>query len=542
MMHLQVRYQSKSNHRAALKLVDQPISETETFQHIAWVYAFRFLKVSLALQAPGRLETASALQQLHAIANHAERRGDRAIYVTSCALEAMIHLRTTAPDRLEHAQRAIASARSHQLQLSAKQLGKIAVLIDCIDVVCSLQHGQPNAEKLQAVQRESDEVSGSSSGVFSVLIEKSFGGNLTLSTGGVFRKAEDGRDELVFAWLPRHIFKIFAYYLSGLVSLPHDRGNSYLQEGHKLTQGMIIPFQELHRMLTTVGTLHRHSSLSVSIQNALHQINWVKILDWHLKFAIGLVACYHEDRDTAKHAVTMLRDRLPDPPFNSVEPYTRTLSYLSAVIDQSSGSIDAALTTYSLPEFNLPETGSSTDFKTDIAILAAMNRLLIIRNPAHPDHYQAQILFSQLQSLCSNHPNLYIDCAFRIIQAITNPEESINRQKTLIHTTTNRAQRLHNMQFMSMCLNYMASRFFADQVGEQPIKSVRAARNVSKQGRSVLWRAVAYGICISTFQRNGLWEDARLCQEAFDEIRGKLPSKLRGDDEDEDAEGDVDME
>jgi hypothetical protein len=242
MQHLQARYQFKSNHRAALKMLDKPISETETFQHTVWVYAFRFLKVSLALQVSGRPETTSALQQLHAIVGHAERRGDRAIYVTCCALEAMIHLRSAALDRLEHAQRAIASARSLQLQLSVKELGQIAVLIDCIDVACSLQQGQPNEEKLTALQTKADQNSGPGNGVFSVLIEKSFGGNLTFSTGGVFRKADDGRDELVFAWLPKDDLKTLAYYLSGLVSLPHDKGNSYLQQGHKLTQCMYTCF------------------------------------------------------------------------------------------------------------------------------------------------------------------------------------------------------------------------------------------------------------------------------------------------------------
>jgi len=236
----------------------------------------------------------------------------------------------------------------------------------------------------------------------------------------------------------------------------------------------------------------------------------------------------------------MLQERILEPPFKGLEVYARSLSYLSGILDQSNGWIDKALATYSLSDFNLPEAGTGSDFKTDLAILATMNKLLIIRNPAHPEHYLTQVLFAQLQPLCSNHPNQYIDCAFRIIQAITIPEESINRQKTLIHTSTNRAQKLGNTQFMSMCLNYMASKFFANQVGEQPIKSVRATRHVVKQGRSPLWRAVAYGICIDTFQRNGLFEDAQNCQLAFNEIREKLPLALRGDDAD--AEGDIDME
>lgn len=233
----------------------------------------------------------------------------------------------------------------------------------------------------------------------------------------------------------------------------------------------------------------------------------------------------------------MLRERSSQLPFDGLEPYARALSYLSGMIDQSVGLIDSALATYTGREFDLPGAEAGTNFSTDITILAALNRMLIIRDPAHPQHNHAQVLFSQLQPLCVNHPNQYIDCAFRIIQAITQ-EESIKGHKTQIHTTTNRAQRLGNAQFVSMCLNYMASKFFANQVGDQPIKCARAARNVSSQGPA-LWRAVAWGVCIDTFQRNGLLEDARNCQIAFDAIRGKLPPALRG--EAPDAEGVIDM-
>jgi hypothetical protein len=244
MQHLQARYQFQSNHRAALKMLDKYIAEAETFQHTVWVYAFRFLRVSLALQTTGRSETASAIQHLHAIGKLAQRYGDRAIEVTCSALEAMIHLRSPALDRLEHAQRAIASARSHQLQLSDKELGQINILIDCVDVACSVQQGQLDEQKLTALQTKADQYAGAQyagprDGVFGVLLEKSFGGNLTFSTGGIFRKSRDGRDELVLAWLPRDELIMLAYYLSGLISLPANKGNDYLQQGvHKLTQRM----------------------------------------------------------------------------------------------------------------------------------------------------------------------------------------------------------------------------------------------------------------------------------------------------------------
>ncbi|KAL5445468.1 hypothetical protein PMIN07_004689 [Paraphaeosphaeria minitans] len=521
MLHLQARYQFKSNHRAALKMLDQPISEAETFKQTVWVYAFRFLKVSLALEVPGRPETSSALLQLHAIAAHAEPKGDRAIYVTCCALEAMIHLRSSAPDRLEQAQRAIASARSLQLELSVRQLGSISILVDYIDVACSIQQGQPSQEKLTALQSKVDQNVKPDNGTFFVLIEKSSAPNLTFSTGGVFRKADDGRDELVFAWLPRSDFGMLAYYLSGLVVVTKEKGTKYLQEGHALTQ----------------AALQRSSTVAVSIPKSLGQRNWIKVLDWHIKYTLGIAACYHEDKSTAQLAVSMLRERVSERPFRGLETYARALSYLSGMVDQANGMLDSAVATYSRSELNLPGAESGTNFNTDIALLAAMNRMLIIRDPSHPQHYLAQILYAQLQPLCLNHPNQYIDCAFRIIQAITQ-EESIKGHKTLIHTTTNRAQRLGNAQFVSMCLNYMASKFFANQVGEQPIKCARAARNVSSQG-PVLWRAVAWGACIDTFQRNGLLEDAHNCQIAFEAIRDKLPPALRG--EPPDADGDIDV-
>jgi hypothetical protein len=514
MQHLQARYQFESNHRAAMKLLDQNIAETETFQHIVWVYAFRFLKVSLALQVPAKPEFASALQQLHAISNHADRRGDRAISVASSAFEAMIHLRKFEPDHLEHAQRAIAAARSHQLQISAKQLGRISSLIDCIDVACSIQQGQPDTQKMLALQAKADQEPSPGHGVFTVLIEKSRGGNLTFNTGGVFEKAADGLDQLVFSWLPKSDLTMLTYYLSGMISLPHEKGLSYLQEGFKQTQ----------------HALQHHPTFASSIPTAVVQRNWMATLDWQLRFVLGVMACHSSDVAHTKVALNSLQARVSQRPFNSSATYTRMVEYLQAIYQQTRGSIDEALSTYTQASFDLPEPGAPLDFKTDIAILAAMNRLLILRNPAHPEHYLTRVLFSQLEPFCNSHPNHYIEGAFRIIRAITTPDNSINRQKTLISNALSGSQKLHNAQFVTMCLNYMTSRFFADQVGEQAIKSVRAARSVAKQQGSTLWRAVSYGLCINTFMRNGLQEDARLCREAVEGLRAKLPLPLQGDD------------
>ncbi|KAF2268909.1 hypothetical protein CC78DRAFT_529545 [Lojkania enalia] len=511
MQHLQARYQFQSNHRAALKSLDKPISDAETFQHIVWVYAFRFLKVSLALQVPARPETASALQQLHVIAAHAERQGDRAISVTCSALEAMIHLRSPSPDHIEHAQRAIAAARSHQLQLSTKQLGQIAALIDAVDIACGLKRGVNDLSKMQALQQKVDNDPGPDDGVFSVLIEKSFGGNSTLSTGGIFRKAEDGRDELTLAWLPKKDLKMLAYYLSGMMSLPHDKGFSYMQEGFKLTQ----------------DSLRRYRSYSLSIPASISQKKWLKVLDWQIRFSLGILACYHDDKAASQRQLEALQSQVGSPPFTT-DLHGRLASYLSGILEQTKGFLDSALSIYSSEEFTLPSPGPhSHDFSTDLAILAGINRLLIIRNPAHPQHYLAGALFSQLEPLCTNHPNAYIEIAFRIMRALTSSDASINRQKTLVQTALNAAQKSGNNQFIVMCLNHMTARFFTDIVSEQATKAARASRQVARQSKSSLWLAVSHGICINTFQRNGYLDEASASRQAFEEIKDRLSTPLK---------------
>ena len=513
MHHLQARYQFQSNHRAALKALDKPIQEAETLQHISWVYALRFLKVSLALQASGRPETTTALHQLRAIGSHAERQGDKAIYVTCSAIEAMVHLQSSGADHIEHAQRAIATARSQQLQLSAKQLGSIEALIDCIDIACTLRKGGRDEQKMLALQEKVDKDPVSQDGRFGVLIENKARGTVSASSsGGIFRKNQDGRDELMLTWLPKKDLMMLAYYLSGLTSLTNHKGLSYLQEGFKLTQ----------------DALHRKSMRAMPVTASIAQNKWLTLLDWQLRYALGILATYYEDVPTAQDHLRALRRPLGNQPFTT-EVHGRLTSYLSAILDQTKGDLESALSIYGAADFALPDSGvHGNDFIRDLGILAAMNRLLILRNPSHPEHYISGVLFSQLEPLCNDHPNQYINLAFRIIRAITQSDVPINRQKTLMQTSTNGAQKLGNVQFMTMCLNYMTARFFTDTVSEQALRGARASRQMANKSHSILWRAVALGLCINAFTKNGLLDEAQAAQITFLEMKDKLPHPFTG--------------
>lgn len=533
--HLQARYQFKTNHRAALKSLDKPIAEAETFQHVPWVYAFRFLRVSLALQVPGRIEAVPTLQQLHAILAHAEKRGDRAIFVACSALEAMVHLRSGAADRLEQAQRAIAGARSLQLQVSARELGSFGTLIDIIDIACGIQQGVPDDTKSSALdQVMTDETEKSASlkaGIFTVLIERSVGGNLTFDTGGVFRKSTDGRDELVFSWLPLEDVKTLCFHINALHRSIHEKGVKLIKEAH----------------LRSRDALKRPSAFGRSVSIILGQANWNRFLDWHNMFALGLMACFRSDCVTAREALMILQKRTAKPPYDNQETFTRTLTYLSAIIDQSSGSLDSALAAYSSEILALPETNSAATSKADISILAALNRYLIVRDPTHAQHHTASAVLAQVQPLSNSHSNQYIRMALRLLQAITCENVPINRQKTQMQLASNRANEIfrstNNREFVIVALCCFTARFFADQVGEKSIQAIKATRHNALKTGKPLWIAVACGMSITTYQRNGLLDEAQKAQYEFEAVRPQLPLALRGEqEEDIDAEGEDDAD
>ncbi|KAL6707112.1 hypothetical protein ACN47E_004864 [Coniothyrium glycines] len=530
--HLQARYQFKTNHRAGLKFLDKPIAEAETFQHVPWIYAFRFLKVSLTLQIPGRVEAVPTLQQLHAIMGLAEKRRDRAIYVACSVFEAMVHLRSSVPDRLEQAQRAIATARSQQLQLTSKEVGSFGTLIDIVDVTCSVQQGVPDNEKstklMQAMLDQNVKNGAHDDGQFTVLIERSSGGNLTQDTGGVFRKSADLREELVFAWLPREDLKTLCFHLSALDHSVHQKGMSYIKEAHARSR----------------SASKRPASLGLPLALVHGQADWNRILDWQSMVAINLMACLREDQNTAHEALDILRKRSAKSPYNTEKSFVRALSYLSAVNDQRSGSLDSAYVAYCSDELSLPQKGASLSTQADIATLAALNRLLILRDPSHPQHHSANQLLLQIQQVCENHPNQYLRMAVRLATAIFSDDAPINRQKTLTQMASNRANEIekttHNREFVVIALCCFTARFFAGQVGDKSVQAAKAARQIARNW-SPLWIAVAAGLCMSTFQPNGLIEDAQKAQMTFEAVRSRLPPALRGED-DVDAEGEDDAD
>jgi hypothetical protein len=534
-LHLQARYQFKTNRSAALKSLDKHISEAEQFDNVAWEYAFRFLRVSLTLQLLGRVEAVKALGHLQHIRQKAEKQGDKAVYVVANTLEAMVHLRSGAADRLEQAQRAIALARSLQLQLSAERLGSFGTLLDLLDVACGVHNGAPDVAKSSAligsVINEKTFSLLSDTGNVTVVIERSSSGSLTTDTGGIFRKNSAGLDELVFSWLPKADLRTLCVYLCALDQNVHERGFQYITEAHQRAK----------------DAAQRPISRNIPISVAVAQRDWNSVLDWHSLFALGLMGCYRGDKAqaTANEALVILKKRAAHPPPNSKEIYHLTLSYLSAVFDQRNGLFDSAMHIYSSDALQMPAQGSSA--KVDFAILAALNTMLIMRNLGPSYQSTTKTLLSQLTPLCENHPNQYIRMAHRLVYAMSSPDistdASILRKRTSVQVAVNKAndimRRTQNREFVMIALPFFAETFFKDRISSQAIQAVRAVRSNNKSSQTPLWTAVAADMSRHTLERNGLIEEAQVSRREYEEIEHLLPPALT-DGSDIDAEGEED--
>ncbi|KAH6642580.1 cohesin loading factor-domain-containing protein [Boeremia exigua] len=534
MLHLQARYQYQTNHRAALKAVDKNISEAETFQQIAWVYAFRFLKISLLLQSTDRVEAIPALQQLHAINAYAEKRGDTAVAFTCHALEAMVHLRSSAQDRLIEAQRAIAQARSLQLTMSAKQQGSFGTLFSVIDLACSVHQNAPDSAKstslIQATADENDDGLGTESGVFTVTLDRTSGGNLTTDTGGIFRRNVDGRDELVFTWLPREDIKALCFLICALDQSMHEKSLQLVQEARSRTR----------------DSMRRQSSFCLPISTACAQTQWRKVLDWHATFTLGLIAAHREEYTTATDALSSLTKRITSAPYVNQQDYTQSLSYLEAIIDQTNGRFDAAHAIYTSGVLVLTDKNSVPTLTSELAILAAMNRLLIARDPANSDHENVGALLSKLRLACEEHPSQYVRMAFTLVNALCTLDPSINRLKTLMNNATQKShdlfKRTHNREFVVMSLCYFTARFFIEPVTDKSSSAANAVRQHAKHSNRPLWMAVACGLMIKVFEHHNSVAEKQKYEEVYEKVRVKLPAPLRGDDVDaegEDDDGDI---
>lgn len=242
MQHLLARVLYKRNPRASFKFVDGIIQDLEAYQYIPWVYAFRFLRLSFLLEVSSHQENLIALNHVRFLSSTAEKYGDRAVAAIAMALESLIHLReSNSAESIEQAQRALAAARSSQLDPQVKNNPQLAVLTSFVDLCCTLQTFDPNhaASKMQAMQTSLENHPNASvwanDGSFEIPISHTKA-SPTTGSDGPLRQDADGNLVLSFQWLPVEDLHALGYLLSSIAiayrnTSDGQRSEQLLREG-----------------------------------------------------------------------------------------------------------------------------------------------------------------------------------------------------------------------------------------------------------------------------------------------------------------------
>ena len=229
----------KNSPKAALKAIDKLVQEVSTLRLLHWMYAFRLLRVCFGLQVSGHAETAATLKHLTAMSAAAEEQRHVSVQITVATIEAMVYLRSGTPDAVDLAQRAMASARTHQLSPEMSSMPQIRALLDCLEMSCSLINFDPTKtlERLSQMHASLDpatrEPGWSKNGSFAVPMLPTANSELDIDTMGIMKTNANGIAALNLRWMTQSGIYVIGYLLSGVTYLHKDedgKAQSFLRE------------------------------------------------------------------------------------------------------------------------------------------------------------------------------------------------------------------------------------------------------------------------------------------------------------------------
>ncbi|KAJ5902509.1 hypothetical protein N7495_003037 [Penicillium taxi] len=523
MQHLLARMLYKTNPKASLKAVDGMIENVEVFRHAAWEYAFRFLRVTLSLSSSSHQDYVQAMQHLHKITAMASRNGDRAVAAMAAIIGALAHLQQgTGSDAIEQAQRAVAAARSHQLNDELSQIPQLVTLIQMVDICCSLLEYDVNqsSEKLKVMQALVDETLNDHNwrpdGSFCIPLSGKSAGPSSMDTGDILQ-VQNGTLLLSFNWLPQHDLYALSYFLSSITlsaknSYDGRKAEKYLDEGLRMIQGNTAP-----------------QEITESMMNATRRVQWRRSLYCNFLLQRVFLSCARTDWELASQTLTELQQVTQEIGLNLPMPIQFLMKYATGVIAQATGNLVEALAIFQSPLLSIsPSAGKSSrnDPCRDICVLALLNTVLIIRNPAHPCHGQLPASLATLETFCQNSQNKYLQAAYHLVCATVCTESTI-QTKQYLQQALQSATAISNSQITCMTLTFMSWKYFRGVVGEQAEKSARAGRAMAKRANDRLWASVTDDMLADTLERQGKSDEARGVREEGQRLIMGLPAGLR---------------
>lgn len=263
--------------------------------------------------------------------------------------------------------------------------------------------------------------------------------------------------------------------------------------------------------------------------NANRRVEWRRVLYCNLLLQQVFLACGRTDWDLASKTLNDLRQEAQELGDSLPDSIQCLMEYAAGTIAQATGDLTTALNAFQSPALSLSSSTSKTarnDPRRDIAILAALNTVLLLRDPTHPSHSQLHQLLATIESLCKGSPNKYIQAAYFFVCATVQTESTI-QTKQFLQQALQSATAISNSQITCMTLTFMSWKYFRGVVGEQAEKSARAGRAMAKKANDRLWVSVTDEMLAETLERQGKNEEAAGVREEGHRVMNGLPEALK---------------
>ncbi|KAJ3955639.1 hypothetical protein N0V92_007821 [Colletotrichum tropicale] len=334
---------------------------------------------------------------------------------------------------------------------------------------------------------------------------------LSDDTSAILRAGSSRHDYVVMTFMNRLEIVVLTYTFSGLAGMyrpgPESRrSHEFWKEG----------FEVLAKWNKEVVP----KLSGWSLQGSIEQAKWRTEMFCYLQALTGLYFATHSQWSKVEQCVAQLQQAIT-PAVNDI--FNIFSLYLSGVYHQGTGDLETALILFEDERLDLLAGFGGPSGKKpaymELCILAGLNRLWILQDPAYRDSVTSTELLDKLRGHCIEHQDPDIRTAFNLVQATaqTNPPPSMHQIKTSITNSLNGSKVTGNTHCLAIALNIMRYRLFDNVVGEQALKSAKAASTQAKRSGNLLWMSVADGMLADSFEVQAMFADAEAARQTATE-------------------------
>ena len=522
-----VLYQSKP--KAAIKDLQSMLEEIEAYKHTVWGYAARYQLAMFYLSAAGVRDLHNAINHMEKLSISANANGDRCIAAFADVICALLHLQTSSPEAVSSSQQYLAKARALSTNDEVASIDQIMFMMELADLCCSIREYHPaqcdvKRRRMQEVWTAIMDKGGwmRDGDMMLLPVGKSSLRGVQLQLGGLVRE-EDGKSLLPFSWMETEVAEAWGFLLCAITkahtNASDGKAEQFIEHGLQRT---------------------RDATTSLSGRIAGSTTGQQKILECRFLVELAFLQCQKGEWDKAEEAVNTISKVAEEVRDGFPQSMISISQYLRGTIHQGSGDLDAAVGVYQAPMFDLghfirgPEASaahhkshdSETETIRNIAILAAMNRLLIINDPLHPQYQTSSAIVEQLNILVKASQDKNIQASYTLIHSLT-AQAGILRSKQSLIAALNSAKAISNGQITALVLMTMHQKHFLGVTDEHAVKCVKATSMQMRNWGNPMWMHVTAGVEAEALEFAGKGEEAEgKLAEAARRAEG-LPGRIR---------------